>query len=86
VYVTAHGNSIRALVKCLDGISDSDIAGLDIPTGVPLAYELDESLKPFGHRYLGDQEKIAQAIKSVAAQATKRGWTVPKTRDRLPLY
>ena len=72
VLVTAHGNSIRALVKYLDGISDSDIAGLDIPTGVPLVYELDESLKPLGHHYLGDQEKIARAIQSVAAQATKR--------------
>ena len=71
VLVTAHGNSLRALVKYLDGISDSDIAGLDIPTGVSLVYELDDGLKPLGHHYLGDQDKIAQAIKSVAAQATK---------------
>lgn len=66
--ITAHGNSLRALVKHLDKISDDDIAGLNIPTGVPLVYELDENLEPISHRYLGDQEAIQKAIQSVANQ------------------
>jgi len=68
VLVAAHGNSLRALVKYLDGISDTDIVGLNIPTGVPLVYELDERLRPLGHRYLGDEQEIAQRISAVSAQ------------------
>ena len=68
VLVAAHGNSIRALVKYLDGISDSDIVGLNIPNGIPLVYELDESLKPIRHYYLGDAEAVAKAAAAVASQ------------------
>jgi len=68
VIVAAHGNSLRALVKYLDNVSEGEIVGLNIPTGVPLVYELDDNLKPTRHYYLGDQEKIAAAINSVAAQ------------------
>ncbi|HYF43175.1 MAG TPA: 2,3-diphosphoglycerate-dependent phosphoglycerate mutase [Ramlibacter sp.] len=68
VLVAAHGNSIRALVKYLDGISDSDIVGLNIPNGIPLVYELDESLKPIRHYYLGDAEAAARAAAAVASQ------------------
>jgi len=60
VFIVAHGNSLRALVKYLDTVSDEDIVGLNIPTGVPLVYELDESLKPIRNYYLGDQEAIAK--------------------------
>ena len=66
--VVAHGNSIRALVKYLDGISDEEIVGLNIPTGVPLVYELDEQLRPLRNYYLGDAEAIAAAQKAVAEQ------------------
>jgi 2,3-bisphosphoglycerate-dependent phosphoglycerate mutase len=72
VLVTAHGNSLRALVKYLDGISDEDIVGLNIPTGIPLVYELDDDLTPRGRRYLGDPEKIASATQAVAAQLGKK--------------
>lgn len=68
VLIAAHGNSLRALVKYLDNVSDNDIIGLNIPTGLPLVYELDENLKPIKHYYLGDPEKVQQAIASVAAQ------------------
>lgn len=69
VLITAHGNSLRALVKYLDDISDDEIVGLNIPTGVPLVYELDEeTLRPIRHYYLGDQAAIEAAIASVAAQ------------------
>jgi 2,3-bisphosphoglycerate-dependent phosphoglycerate mutase len=68
VVVAAHGNSIRALIKYLDGISDSDIVHLNIPNGIPLVYELDAELKPLGRRYLGDPEAAAQAADAVAAQ------------------
>ena len=68
VLVAAHGNSIRALVKYLDGISDSDIVGLNIPNGIPLVYELDEGLKPLRHYYLGDAEAVAKAAAAVANQ------------------
>lgn len=68
VLIAAHGNSLRALVKYLDNISDADIAGLNITTGVPLVYELDEDLKPIKHYYLGDQEKIAAKINAVKNQ------------------
>lgn len=68
VLIAAHGNSLRALVKHLDGISDKDILGLNIPTGIPLVYELDDSLRPIRHYYLGDQEAIAAAMQAVANQ------------------
>ena len=68
VLVSAHGNSIRALVKYLDGVSDADIVGLNIPNGIPLVYELDPGLKPLRHYYLGDGEAIAKAAAAVAAQ------------------
>jgi 2,3-bisphosphoglycerate-dependent phosphoglycerate mutase len=72
VLVTAHGNSLRALVKHLDGISDTDIAGLNIPTGIPLYYELDKELKPLkkGGEYL-DPAAAADAIAAVANQGKK---------------
>ncbi len=66
--IAAHGNSLRALVKYLDDISDEDIVGLNIPTGVPLVYELDDALQPVSSRYLGDQDEIEKAMASVAAQ------------------
>jgi len=72
VIVAAHGNSIRALVKYLDQVSDQDIVGLNIPTGTPLVYELDADLKPLKHYYLGDQERIAAATAAVAAQGKAR--------------
>ena len=70
VLIAAHGNSLRALVKYLDGISDADIVGLNIPTGVPLVYELDDDLRPVSHRYLGDPDRVAAAMAAVAAQGT----------------
>jgi 2,3-bisphosphoglycerate-dependent phosphoglycerate mutase len=72
VIIAAHGNSLRALVKYLDKISDEEIVGLNIPTGVPLVYELDNGLKPIKHYYLGDQEAIAAAINAVAKQTEKK--------------
>jgi len=72
VIVAAHGNSLRALVKHLDGVSDSAIVGLNIPTGVPLLYELDAALRPLGHRYLGDAEDVARRIAAVAGQGKAR--------------
>jgi 2,3-bisphosphoglycerate-dependent phosphoglycerate mutase len=68
IVVAAHGNSIRALVKYLDNISDSDIVGLNIPNGIPLVYELDANLKPIRHYYLGDAEAAAKAAAAVASQ------------------
>lgn len=68
VLVAAHGNSIRALVKYLDHISDADIVSLNIPNGIPLVYELDDDLKPIRHYYLGDAEAAARAAAAVAAQ------------------
>ncbi len=68
VIIAAHGNSLRALVKYLDNISDEDIVNLNIPTGVPLVYELDDELKPISHRYLGDQAAIEAAMAAVANQ------------------
>jgi 2,3-bisphosphoglycerate-dependent phosphoglycerate mutase len=67
--VVAHGNSLRALVKHLDGVSDADIAELNIPTGIPLLYELDDQLKPTARRYLGDVEAARKAAEAVAKQA-----------------
>lgn len=66
--IAAHGNSLRALVKYLDDVSDAEIVGLNIPTGVPLVYRLDADLRPVDHRYLGDPERIAAAMAAVAAQ------------------
>jgi 2,3-bisphosphoglycerate-dependent phosphoglycerate mutase len=68
IVVAAHGNSIRALVKYLDGVSDDDIVGLNIPNGIPLVYELDADLKPLRHYYLGDAEAAARAAAAVASQ------------------
>jgi 2,3-bisphosphoglycerate-dependent phosphoglycerate mutase len=70
--VAAHGNSIRALVKYLDGVGDAEIVGVNIPNGIPLVYELDAELKPIRHYYLGDPEAAARAAAAVAAQG-KRG-------------
>jgi 2,3-bisphosphoglycerate-dependent phosphoglycerate mutase len=68
VLVAAHGNSLRALIKHLDGVSDADIVGLNVPTGVPLVYELDAALRPLKHYYLGDADEIAKRVAAVAAQ------------------
>lgn len=68
VLVAAHGNSLRALVKHLDAIADADIVGLNIPTGVPLVYELDAALRPLRHYYLGDADEVTQRIAAVSAQ------------------
>ncbi len=72
VIISAHGNSLRALVKYLDEISDEDIAKLNIPTGIPLVYELDKSLKPLKSYYLGDPEEVEKAIKMVVSQGKAR--------------
>ncbi len=72
VMVVAHGNSLRALVKHLDRVSDEDIVGINIPTGVPLIYELDRDLIPIKNYYLGDQEKILEKIKSVEKQGESK--------------
>jgi 2,3-bisphosphoglycerate-dependent phosphoglycerate mutase len=69
VLISAHGNSLRALVKYLDNISESDIVGLNIPTGIPLVYELDAELHPLKHYYLGDPEAAEKAARAVANQA-----------------
>ena len=71
IVVAAHGNSIRALVKYLDNISDDDIVGLNIPNGIPLVYELDAELRPIRHYYLGDADAAAQAAAAVAQQGKK---------------
>ena len=71
VLIVAHGNSLRALVKYLDQISDEDILKLNIPTGVPLVYELDEDLKPIKSYFLGDQDEISKKADAVAAQGRK---------------
>jgi 2,3-bisphosphoglycerate-dependent phosphoglycerate mutase len=68
ILISAHGNSLRALIKMLDGISDNDIVGLNIPNGQPLVYELDADLKPIRHYYLGDADAIAAAQAAVANQ------------------
>lgn len=69
VLIVAHGNSLRALIKYLDNISDSEILKLNIPTGIPLVYELDEKLYPIRHYYLGDAEQIKKATQAIANQA-----------------
>ena len=70
--ISAHGNSLRALVKHLDGISDADITSLNIPTGVPMVYEFDEGMSVLGRRYLGDTKAIAAAEAAVAAQGKSK--------------
>jgi 2,3-bisphosphoglycerate-dependent phosphoglycerate mutase len=77
VLIAAHGNSLRALVKHLDGISDDDIVGLNIPTGVPLVYELDADLRPQRHEYLGDAEQVRKAQEAVARQGQATGRAKP---------
>lgn len=74
VIISAHGNSLRALVKYLDNISDEEIVGLNIPTGIPLVYELDETndFKPIKHYYLADEAQLAEAIAKVVAQGKKK--------------
>jgi 2,3-bisphosphoglycerate-dependent phosphoglycerate mutase len=72
VIIAAHGNSLRALVKYLDKVSDEAIVSLNIPTGIPLVYELDKDLQPLQHYYLGDPEKVQAAIQSVADQLKKK--------------
>ncbi len=73
VLIAAHGNSLRALVKHLDGVGDDDIVNMNIPTARPLVYELDEQLRPIKHYYLGDQAEIEAAMKAVAAQGKAKG-------------
>ena len=72
VLIAAHGNSLRALIKYLDNISDRDIVELNIPTGIPLLYELNDDLTPNEHRYLGDSEAVAKATQAVADQLKQR--------------
>ena len=72
VLIAAHGNSLRALVKYLDDIPEKDIVELNIPTGMPLVYELDDDLKPLNRYYLGDPEKVKAAMEAVAAQGKKK--------------
>lgn len=72
IIISAHGNSLRALIKYLDDISDADIVGLNIPNGQPLVYELDADLKPIKSYYLGDQAAIAMALKAVANQGKSK--------------
>ncbi|HCJ12275.1 MAG: phosphoglyceromutase [Verrucomicrobia bacterium GWF2_51_19] len=71
VLIAAHGNSLRALIKYLDKVSDQAIVELNIPTGIPLVYELDDNLKPIRHYYLGDQDAVASAISAVSSQGKK---------------
>lgn len=73
VLIVAHGNSLRALVKHLDAVPDDEIVDLNIPTGVPLVYDLDQQLAPKGHRYLGDPEEIQRAMDAVAKQGKAKG-------------
>ncbi len=80
ILIAAHGNSLRALVKYLDDISDEAIVGLNIPTGMPLVYELDDDLRPLGHRYLGDEATVVAAMAAVAAQGTARDAVTPTSR------
>ena len=73
IIIAAHGNSLRGLVKYLDNVPDDVIVGLNIPTGIPLVYELDNDLKPLKHYYLGDPEAVAKAAQAVADQAKRKG-------------
>jgi 2,3-bisphosphoglycerate-dependent phosphoglycerate mutase len=72
VLIAAHGNSIRALVKYLDNVSEEDIVELNIPTGMPLVYELDDELNPLNRYYLGDEAKVKAAMEAVASQGKKK--------------
>jgi 2,3-bisphosphoglycerate-dependent phosphoglycerate mutase len=72
VLIAAHGNSLRALIKHLDGVSEEEIVGLNVPTGIPLVYELDRELRPLRHYYLGDPEAARKAAEAVAKQAQAR--------------
>ena len=72
VLIAAHGNSLRALVKYLDSVSDDEIVGVNVPTGIPLVYELSDDLKPIRHFYLGDPEAVKKATAAVAGQLTKK--------------
>lgn len=72
VVIVAHGNSLRALIKYLDNVSEEEIIALNVPTGVPLVYELDSDLKPINHYYLGDQEAIQKAMDAVANQGKSK--------------
>jgi 2,3-bisphosphoglycerate-dependent phosphoglycerate mutase len=72
VLIAAHGNSLRALVKYLDNIPDDEIPGLNIPTGIPLVYELEDDLTPIRHYYLGDEETVRKATQAVAEQLKKK--------------
>ena len=72
VIIAAHGNSLRALVKYLDNVSEEEIVKLNIPTGIPLVYELDEELKPLKHYYLGDSEALKKAVESVEKQTSRK--------------
>jgi 2,3-bisphosphoglycerate-dependent phosphoglycerate mutase len=72
VVIAAHGNSLRALVKYLDNVSEADIVELNIPTGMPLVYELDDNLRALNRYYLGDAEKVKAAMDAVAAQGKKK--------------
>ena len=82
IMIAAHGNSIRALVKYLDNVPDEEITGLNIPTGFPLVYELDDSLHPVRHYYLGDEAEVRHATASAAGQAATMGENAPVTGDR----
>jgi 2,3-bisphosphoglycerate-dependent phosphoglycerate mutase len=73
VLVAAHGNSLRALVKHLDGLTEEQVVALDIPTGIPLVYEFDDALRVVGHSYLGDPERLQAALDKVAAQGKAKG-------------
>lgn len=73
VLITAHGNSLRALIKCLDNVSDAEITELNVPTGMPLVYELDAALKPLNRYYLGDPAKVKEATEAVAKQGKANG-------------
>ena len=75
--IAAHGNSLRALVKHLDGVSDDAIVELNIPTGVPLLYELNDELRPLRHEYLGDPEQVRKAQEAVARQGKAAGAAKP---------
>jgi 2,3-bisphosphoglycerate-dependent phosphoglycerate mutase len=72
VLVAAHGNSLRALIKHLDDVGEAELVGLNVPTGIPLVYELDASLKPVRHYYLGDQAEVARRIAAVSSQGKVR--------------